>query len=125
MLTKLKSISNDWFYSNPHPLLRLLTVYVKGDMLIILPLLFCIGLIGFFSLEYMFFVYGVFFSLRHFGEMIYWFSHQFWEKKYRPNDFGFVHLSNDAVYILYQLMSLASTVFWIAVTVGILIALII
>jgi len=119
MLTKLKSISNDWFYSNPHPFLRLLTVYVKGDMLIILPLLFCIGLIGFFSLSFMLFVYGIFFSLRHFGEMIYWFSHQFWEKTYRPDDFGFVNLSNDAVYILYQLMSLASTVFWIAVTAGI------
>ncbi len=67
----------------------------------------------------MFFVYGVFFSLRHFGEMVYWFSHQFWEKKYRPYDFGFVHLSNDAIYIIYQLTSLASTVFWVAVTAGI------
>lgn len=120
-LKELKLISNGWFYSNPHPLLRFLTVYVKGDALVILPFLFAIGLIGFFSLEFMFFVYALFFTLRHFGEMIYWFSHQFWDKKYRPYDYGFVNLSNDAVYILYQLIALVMTVFWAAVTIGILI----
>ncbi len=110
------SVTNSWFYTEPHPLFRILTIYVNGDKLVILPLLLAIALLGFFSLKFMLFIYGVFFSLRHFGEMIYWFSHQFWEKKYRPDDFGFVHLSNDAIYIFYQLTSLATTVFWIAVT---------
>jgi hypothetical protein len=120
-LKELKLISSGWFYSNPHPFLRFLTIYVKGDALIILPFLSAIAFLGFFSLEFMFFVYALFFTLRHFGEMIYWFSHQFWDKKYRPYDYGFVNLSNDAVYILYQLMALVLTVFWTATTIGILI----
>ncbi|KXK10586.1 MAG: hypothetical protein UZ22_OP11002000690 [Microgenomates bacterium OLB23] len=115
MIISRRSITNSWFYSEPHPILRLLTIYVNGDMLVIIPLLLCIGLLGFISVEFMAMVYAIFFAMRHFGEMIYWFSHQFWEKKYRPDDFGFVNLSNDAVYILYQLMSLAATIFWIAI----------
>ena len=118
-LKELKLITNGWFYSNPHPLLRFLTIYVKGDALIIIPFLFAIAFLGFFSLEFMFFVYALFFTLRHFGEMIYWFSHQFWDKKYRPYDYGFVNLSNDAVYILYQLMALVWTVIWAATSIAI------
>lgn len=106
----IRDISNNWFYSNPHPLLRILTIYVKGDMLIIIPGLIMIGILGFFSLKFMFLIYGIFFSLRGFGEMIYWFSHQFWMKQYRPDDFGFKKLSNDAIYILYQLISTLTTV---------------
>ncbi len=115
-----KTIDDNWFYATPHRLLRLLTIYVKGDMIIIIPALLLIALVGFFSLKFMCFVYAVFFALRSFGEMLYWFSHQFWEKKYRPDDFGFAKLSNDAIYILYQLLSLVWTVFWAAVAVGIL-----
>lgn len=107
----LRDISNNWFYSSPHPLLRLLTVYVKGDMLLIIPILILIGLLGFFSIKFMLLVYGIFYSLRGFGEMIYWFSHQFWVKQYRPNDFGFKKLNNDAIYIIYQLISTLGTVF--------------
>lgn len=102
---KIRNISNNWFFSNPHPLLRLLTIYVKGDVLIIIPGFIAIGFLGFFSIKFMFLVYGIFYSLRGLGEMIYWFSHQFWVKQYRPDDFGFTKLSNDAVYILYQLIS--------------------
>lgn len=115
----IRDISNNWFYSNPHPLLRILTIYVKGDMLIIIPGLIMIGVLGFFSLKFMFLIYGIFFSLRGLGEMIYWFSHQFWMKQYRPDDFGFKKLSNDAIYILYQLISTLTTVlgvgfvFWV------------
>lgn len=115
----MRDISNNWFYSSPHPLLRILTIYVKGDMLIIIPGLIMIGILGFFSLKFMFLIYGIFFSLRGFGEMIYWFSHQFWMKQYRPDDFGFKKLSNDAIYILYQLISTLTTVlgvgfvFWV------------
>ena len=115
----IRDISNNWFYSNPHPFLRILTIYVKGDMLIIIPGLIMIGILGFFSLKFMFLIYGIFFSLRGFGEMIYWFSHQFWMKQYRPDDFGFKKLGNDAIYILYQLISTLTTVlgvgfvFWV------------
>jgi len=115
-----RNISNNWFYSNPHLLLRLLTIYIKGDMLIVIPGLILIGLLGFFSLKFMFLVYGVFYSLRGFGEMIYWFSHQFWIKQYRPNDYGFTKLSNDAIYILYQLMATFTTVLGIGFVLWIL-----
>lgn len=106
----MQNISDSWFYSSPHLLLRLLTIYVKGDMLIIIPGFIIVGLLGFFSLKFMFLIYGIFFSLRGFGEMIYWFLHQFSVKQYRPNDFGFKKLSNDAIYILYQLFSTFITV---------------
>lgn len=110
----LKSINSKWFYSKPYPLLRLLTVYVKGDMLIIIPILIAIGCIGLFSIRFMCLMYAIFYSLRGLGEMIYWFSHQFWTKKYRPDDFGFKNLNNDAIYILYQLLSIATTLVGIA-----------
>lgn len=119
MLQNVKKSTDDWFYSNPYPFLRLLTIYVKGDMLIVLPMLMGIGITGLFSVRFMALMYAIFFSLRGFGEMMYWFMQQFGEKKYRPDDFGFKHLGNDAVYILYQLLSLVTTVvsigaiFWI------------
>lgn len=119
MFRNVKKMTNGWFYSNPYPLLRLFTVYVKGDMLIVLPLFIAIGFVGFFSVRFMVLLYAIFYSIRGFGEMMYWFMQQFGVKKYRPYDFGFKNLSNDAVYIFYQLLSLASTVialgamFWI------------
>ena len=111
----LQSINNSWFYSKPHFLLRLLTVYVKGDMILIIPILIAIGCIGLFSLRFMCLMYAVFYTLRGFGEMIYWFSHQFWDKKFRPDDFGFINLDNNAIYIKYQLMSMATVLIGVAV----------
>lgn len=112
-MKKIKEISNSWFFSSPYTIFRLFTIYIKGDMLIILPGLILISLLGIFSLKFMFLVYGVFISVRGFGEMIYWFFHQFSSKQYRPNDFGFNKLNNDAIYILYQLISTFITVFGI------------
>lgn len=104
-----KKVTSTWFYSRPHPLLRVVTVYVKGDMIVILPTLLLIALVGIFSIRFMLLLFGIFYSLRGAGEMVYWFSHQFWEKKYRPDDFGFKNLNNDAIYILYQLLSTSTT----------------
>ncbi len=112
-MKKIKEISNSWFFSSPYAIFRLFTIYIKGDMLIIFPGLILISLLGIFSLKFMFLVYGVFISVRGFGEMIYWFFHQFSSKQYRPNDFGFNKLNNDAIYILYQLTSTFITVFGI------------
>ena len=109
IVNRIRNISSAWFYSNPHPLLRLLTIYVNGDMLIIIPGLVAIGVLGFFSIKFMLLMYGVFYALRGLGEMMYWFSQQFWLKEYRPDDFGFKKLNNDAIYILYQLMATLTT----------------
>ncbi|MBP9798123.1 hypothetical protein KBC70_03165 [Candidatus Woesebacteria bacterium] len=117
---KLHSFDDRWFYSNPHPLLRLLTVYVKGDMLLLIPVVLCIGLIGLWSIEYMLLMFAIIFTVRGFGEMIYWICQQFGPKTYRPYDWGFKKLGNDAIYILYQLFSLACTVAGLGVTVYIL-----
>lgn len=100
-----KAIHDDWFYSHPHPVFTLLTIYVKGDALVILPVLMGIGLVGFMSLRFMIVMYGVFYMFRGLGEMIYWFLHQFGPKTYRPHDFGYKNLGNDAIYIMYQLRS--------------------
>lgn len=104
----LKSINDDWFYSDPHPLLRLLTIYVKGDAIAILPIIIGIGLLGFISVKFMLVMFGVFYMFRGLGEMLYWFLQQFGKKTYRPDDLGYKNLGNDAIYIMYQLRSLTS-----------------
>lgn len=53
---------------------------------------------------------GVYTAVRNFGEMIYWFGQQFYERKYRPYDFGLKHLDNHAVYIIMQTLAVAGTV---------------
>ena len=77
-------------------------VYIRGDLLVLLPLLIIILSIGFFSFDWMFIVLGLFVAVRQLGEMIYWLLHQFGDRKYRPYDFGFAKLDNSAVYVIYQ-----------------------
>lgn len=60
---------------------------------------------------------GVYVTVRYLGEMIYWFSHQFSDRKYRPSDFGFKKLDNHAIYILHQALSIAGVTFGIAIVV--------
>lgn len=114
-------VDDQWFYSNPHPLLRLLTVYVKGDMIVLLPFVALIGLVGFFSISFMCLMYALFYTVRSFGEMNYWISQQFGAKRYRPHDLGFKKAGNDAIYILYQLIALGTTVLGLGMSVWIII----
>lgn len=114
---KLFHVDDAWFYSNPHPLLRLLTVYVKGDMIILIPFVILIGFVGFFSFKVMCLMYAVFYSLRSIGEMQYWISQQFGPKTYRPDDVGFKKVRNDAIYILYQLIALITATVGVTTTV--------
>ena len=58
---------------------------------------------------------GVYLTVRSSGEMIYWFSHQFYERKYRPYDFGFKRLDNHAIYIIYQTAAVVGVVAGIGV----------
>ncbi|MFC1711938.1 hypothetical protein ACFLZ1_05175 [Patescibacteria group bacterium] len=115
-LKKIKSINDECFFTHPPSLLRFFTqVYVRGDMIILIPFLLLILFIGFFSIRLMFLTYAVFFTLRQLGEMIYWLLHQFLDKSYRPHDFGFKNLSNEAIYIIYQLLSLVKAVIGISI----------
>ena len=97
-----RQISNNWFFSKAHPLLYLLLIFVKGDMLSLLPLVIVIGLSYLLSIKIGLLLTGTYIAIRYFGEMVYWIMQQFGERKYRPNDFGFKNLDNHAIYILYQ-----------------------
>lgn len=105
----MKKITNDWFYSNPWKWAIPFLVYVKGDALVLIPLVLVIILISFINLKIAVTGYLIFFVFRALGEMIYWLLQQFHDKfpGYRPNDFGFTELGNNSIYIIYQTLALA------------------
>lgn len=109
------SIDNQWFFKELPPIFKVFLFFVRGDLIVLLPLLFIVLLLGFISVEFMIFMIGVYITVRYFGEMIYWFAHQFNERKYRPHDFGFKKLDNHAIYILYQTFAVAGTVLGIGI----------
>lgn len=97
-----KLATNEWFFSAPNSLFRLLLIFVKGDSIALLPLVLLIALSYLISLKSGLFLSGAYIAIRYFGEMFYWIMQQFGDRKYRPNDFGFKNLDNNAIYILYQ-----------------------
>lgn len=101
-------IINKWFYSNAPVLAKFLLVYVKGDALVIVPLLIALLFVGFFNIKLGIIALLVFVAIRQIGEMVYWIARQFSEKTYRPNDFGLTKLDTNAIYILYQLFAIVS-----------------
>lgn len=105
MMKRIFGIDNKWFFTELHPLFKLISFFVRGDLLVLLPLLAIILLTGFYSYRFMIVMIGVYISVRSLGEMIYWFSHQFYERKYRPYDYGFKNLDNHAIYIIYQTLA--------------------
>lgn len=115
MFKKLFTQDNKWFFSNPHPLLRFLLIFVKGDAIVLLPLVITILLVGFISTKFMFLLIGIYISVRYLGEMIYWINQQFGPKTYRPYDFGFKNLNNEAIYIIYQTLAIGGIVFGAAI----------
>ncbi len=106
----LKDIDNKWFFTELHPIFKIPGFFVKGDLIVLLPLVVAILFIGLFSLKFMLVALGIYIAVRHLGEMIYWFSHQFNVRTYRPDDMGFKKLDNHAVYILYQTLAIVGTV---------------
>lgn len=111
-------IDNKWFFTDLSGFYKsFLLVFIKGDMIVLLPLLLMILLLGFISLKFMLIILGAYISIRYFGEMIYWLLVQFGEKKYRPGDFGFVNLSNKAIYVIYQTIAIFWTVFGITLAI--------
>ncbi len=106
MLQKLKNIDNTWFFSRPPWWARMLTIYVKGDAIILS--FFWIGLIicAFFNLKWSAVALLIFLFLRSFTEINYWLFQQFSSREYRPEDFDFPRLDNHAIYILFQILNL-------------------
>lgn len=116
-LFKLTSIDNKWFFSElPFPL-KFLSFFIRGDLIILFPLVILILNLGFLSIRFMVVMIGVYITVRNLGEMIYWFSHQFHERSYRPYDFGFKNLDNHAIYILYQTLSIVGVVLGMGVVI--------
>src|SRR3989338_10864123 len=101
------NIDNKWFFTELHPIFKILLIFIRGDLIILLPLLALILFTGIFSIRIMFILLGVYISVRYFGEMIYWIMQQFSGRTYRPYDFGFRKLDNHGIYIIYQLISIA------------------
>jgi hypothetical protein len=113
-MKKIFEIDNRWFFKELPPFFKILLFFVRGDLLVLLPFLVVIGIVGIFSIKFMLIMFGLYVSIRYLGEMIYWFSHQFTERTYRPYDFGFKKLDNHAIYILYQTFAIVGTVIGIS-----------
>jgi hypothetical protein len=113
-------VSDNWFYSDPNWFFRFLTIFIKGDAIIIIPFLILTIFFLFFLRKLGLIILLVFVSLRFLGEMIYWLLQQFSKKDYRPYDFGFKNLSNNSIYIIYQLFSLCMSVTGISLLIYIL-----
>lgn len=111
---KISNITTAWFFTEAAFPLRIFQIFVRGDAIVLLPFMALLLIIGLFSLRWMLLLSGIFLVFRFLGEMIYWLLQQFGEKKYRPNDFGFRNIDNNAVYVLYQLMSLV----WLVLSTG-------
>lgn len=110
-----KDIDNKWFFTELHPLFKIPAFFIKGDLLVLLPLLSAVFLTGFISIKFMLVVLGIYIAVRYLGEMIYWFSHQFNARTYRPDDMGFKKLDNHAIYIIYQTLAIFGTVLGLSI----------
>ncbi len=116
MLKKPTTISNSSFYCEIPAWGKACSFFIRGDLIVLLPLLAVILGIGFISIRYMIILLGVYIAVRELGEMFYWLLQQFGDRKYRPYDWGFTKVDNNAVYILYQTGALAGMVFGIALS---------
>lgn len=74
------------------------------------PLIAGIIVISIFDLRLGASIYFALFGLRYLVEIFYWLGQQFGAKTYRPEDFGLKQLDNNAIYIIYQLISMAMVV---------------
>ncbi|MBI2051963.1 hypothetical protein HYT33_04350 [Candidatus Roizmanbacteria bacterium] len=112
---KTRAKDNRWFFTELPWYIQVFGFFIKGDLIVLFPLLVLIIFTGFISVQFMVLLIGIYVAVRNLGEMIYWFSHQFAGRKYRPNDFGFKNLGNHAIYILYQTLSIAGVMIGIAI----------
>ncbi len=108
---QFRMITNDWFYRTPPWWIKLfLLSFVWGDVLVLGPLVAGIIVVFIFDLRLGISVYLLLFFLRYFVEIFYWLGQQFGPRTYRPEDFGLKQLDNNAIYIIYQLMSMVMAI---------------
>ncbi len=111
MLKSLRNRDNKWFYSEMPVMGKMLGFFIKGDCLLLLPLVVIILILSAFSMRYGLVTLASYIIVRQLGEMMYWLLQQFGDRKYRPYDFGFTCLDNNAIYIIYQTMAVCGCVF--------------
>jgi hypothetical protein len=111
-------ITNSWFYTEMPWWGKLFLIYVRGDLFMLLPILGIIAVTSLLSVEVAVLIFGIFLAVRQLGELIYWLLQQFGDKKYRPYDFGFKNLDNNAIYILYQTFAIAGVVLGIFIAIS-------
>ncbi len=115
MVFDKKKITTSWFFSAPPWWCMFFGIYVKGDALVLVPMLIALGIVVLLSFKLGIVLLCVYMVVRALGEMMYWLFQQFGPKTYRPHDFGYVNLNNDAIYIIYQLRSLANILIGIGI----------
>ena len=116
----MREVDNKWFFSELPFFVKMFTFYIKGDLIVLFPLLLIIILLGILSLKFMLLMVGTYIVVRNLGEMIYWIFHQFSSRSYRPNDFGFKRLDNHAIYILMQTLAIAGVMLGLAIVFAVL-----
>ena len=117
MIKRLKSVDNRWFFTELPPIFKMCLLYIRGDLIVLFPFTIALILSALVSLKFMIIVLGLYVTVRQGGEMIYWFSHQFGERKYRPYDFGFKNLDNHAIYIIYQTLAIVWVVMGMSIVI--------
>lgn len=105
-----KNITNTWFYTEMPWWGKIFLIYIRGDLFMLLPLILGIVVLSFISLHWGIRALGILIAVRQSGELVYWLLQQFGDRKYRPYDFGFTKLDNNAIYILYQTFAIAGVV---------------
>jgi hypothetical protein len=104
-------IDNKWFFKDlPEYFKNFFLVFVRGDLLLLLPLLLAILFLGFLSVKLMLMILGSYIFVRYFAEVFYWLLQQFGKQEYRPYDFGLKNLKNEAIYIIYQTIAICWTI---------------
>jgi hypothetical protein len=113
----MRNIDSKWFFTELPTICKHCTFFVKGDLIVLLPLVVGIFLTSLISLKFMHILLGSYIAVRYLGEMIYWLLQQFSDRSYRPGDFGLSKLDNNAIYILYQTIATAWVMVGIALVV--------
>ena len=114
------SLNTQWFFSEVAWPFKAMLIFIRGDAVVILPFFAVLPIIGVFSLRWMMLILSLFVVFRFLGEMVYWIHQQFGDRKYRPYDFGLKRLDNNALYVIYQLLSLIWLVMGAGLFMGIL-----
>ena len=117
---KLISLNTQWFFSEVAWPFKAMLIFIRGDAVVILPFFIVLSIIGVFSLRWMMLLLSLFVVFRFLGEMVYWIHQQFGDRKYRPYDFELKRLDNNALYVIYQLLSLIWLVMGAGLFMGIL-----